>query len=316
MEATLESRALGCLLGSAVGDAVGTTLEFSRRDGYPPLTDMIGGGPFDLEPGQWTDDTAMALALAESLCASGGLNLQDLMERFVAWYRQGRYSCTGTCFDIGMTTRQALQRFMETGAPEAGNCSPSTAGNGSLMRLAPVPIFYHAHLAAGIEAARRQSRTTHGTVEAVDACAAYAELLILAINGLAKDAVLARAIPGLAPAVAAVIGGSWRGQPRERISSSGYVVHSLEAALWCVACSSNFREAVLLAANLGDDADTVAAITGQLAGALGGVEAIPADWLRKLAWREKIERLGVRLLKGCQTILDPQGQQSENSPTF
>ena len=316
MGTTLESHALGCLLGSAVGDAVGTTLEFSRRDSYPPLTDMIGGGPFHLEPGQWTDDTAMALALGESLCACGGLNLQDLMERFVAWYRQGRYSCTGTCFDIGMTTQQALQRFMETGNPEAGNRSPSTAGNGSLMRLAPVPIFYHADLAAGIEAARRQSLATHGAAEAMDACAAYAELLILAMNGESKEAVLGRTIAGLAPAVAAVIGGCWRGQSRERISSSGYVVHSLEAALWCVAQTSGFREAVLLAANLGDDADTVAAITGQLAGALWGVEDIPADWLRKLAWREEIEQLGLRLMERGQTILDPQGQQSENSPTY
>lgn len=298
----LQSRALGCLLGLAAGDAVGTTLEFSRRDSYPPLTDMIGGGPFHLQAGQWTDDTAMALALGESLCDCGELNLRDLMERFVTWYRQGRYSCAGTCFDIGMTTQSALQRFMETGNPEAGSRSPRTAGNGSLMRLAPVPVFYHADLAAGVEAARRQSIATHGAAEAADACAAYAELLILAINGRSKDEVLAHPIPDLAPAVAAVIGGSWREKSREQISSSGYVVHSLEAAIWCVAGASAFKDAVLLAANLGDDADTVAAITGQLAGALWGVENIPADWLAKLAWREHIEQLGLRLLNRGQTI--------------
>lgn len=312
----LQSRALGCLLGSAVGDAVGTTLEFSPRDSYPPLTDMIGGGPFHLRAGQWTDDTAMTVALGESICVRGGLDLQDLMERFVAWYRQGRYSCTGTCFDIGITTRQALQRFMETGNPEAGSRSSYSAGNGSLMRLAPVPIFHHADLVTGIEAARRQSLATHGTAEAVDACAAYAELLILAINGVSRNEVLAHVIPGLAPAVAAVIGGSWRDKQREHISSSGYVVHSLEAALWCVARSQGFREAVLLAANLGDDADTVAAITGQLAGALWGLENIPSAWLEQLAWREEIEQLGLRLLARSQTILDPKGQQLDNLPTF
>ena len=299
---TLQSRALGCLLGLAAGDAVGTTLEFSRRDSYPPLTDMIGGGPFHLQAGQWTDDTSMALALGESLCDCGELNLQDLMDRFVAWYRQGRYSCVGTCFDIGMTTQLALQRFMETGNPEAGNRSPSTAGNGSLMRLAPIPIFYHPDLAAGVEVARRQSVATHGAAEAIDACAAYAELLILAINGKSRDEVLTHMISDLVPGVAAVIGGSWRDKSRDQISSSGYVVHSLEAALWCVAGASGFKEAVLLAANLGNDADTVAAITGQLAGAMWGMEGIPADWLAKLAWREHIERLGLRLLRHERTI--------------
>lgn len=316
MRTALESRALGCLLGSAVGDAVGTTLEFSRRDSYPPLTDMVGGGPFQLKPGQWTDDTALAIALGESLCARGGLDLRDLMERFVAWYREGRYSCTGTCFDIGTTTRQALQRFMETGDPEAGSRSAWSAGNGSLMRLAPVPIFHHDDRVAGVEAARRQSLATHGATDAVDACGAYAELLILAINGCPRDDVLARVIPGLTPAIAGVIDGSWRDKRREQISSSGYVAHSLEAALWCVARATDFRDAVLLAANLGDDADTVAAIAGQLAGALWGVEAIPSEWLEKLAWREEIERLGLRLLERGQTILDPQGQQSDNSPTY
>jgi ADP-ribosyl-[dinitrogen reductase] hydrolase len=302
VETTLQSRALGCLLGLAIGDAVGTTLEFSRRDRSPPLTDMVGGGPFHLQPGQWTDDTAMALALGESLCACGEVNLQDLMERFIAWYRQGRYSCVGTCIDIGVTTQQALQRFMETGNPEAGSRSPRMAGNGSLMRLAPVPIFYHADLVAGVMAARRQSIATHGAAEAVAACAAYAELLTLAINGAPRDTVLERVIPDLEPAVTAVIAGSWRAKAREQISSSGYVVHSLEAALWCVSRAAGFRDAVLLAANLGDDADTVAAITGQLAGALWGLEDIPNDWLTKLAWRKEIERLGVRLLGHRQTI--------------
>lgn len=301
METTLQSRALGCLLGLAVGDAIGTTLEFSRRDSYPPLTDMVGGGPFHLEAGQWTDDTSMALALGESLCACGSLDLWDLMERFVAWYQKGRYSCTGTCFDIGLTTQTALRRYLESGNPEAGDSSPRTAGNGSLMRLAPVPIFYHSDMAAGVDAARCQSSTTHGAAEAMDACAAYAEWLIVAINGASKEAVLAHAVPGLEPAVAAIIAGGWRDKPRERISSSGYVVHSLEAAIWCVAQSACFRDAVLLAANLGNDADTVAAITGQLAGALWGVEGIPTDWLAKLAWRDEIEQMGLRLLERGST---------------
>jgi ADP-ribosyl-[dinitrogen reductase] hydrolase len=114
-------RASGTRLGSAAGDAVGTSLEFKTRDSYPPLTDMVGGGPFGLKAGQWTDDTAMALALADSLAANNGLNEADLMERFVRWHEQGEYSCTGSCFDIGITTRQALSRWKRTGNPTAGS---------------------------------------------------------------------------------------------------------------------------------------------------------------------------------------------------
>ena len=128
------------LLGLAVGDAVGTTLEFRDRDSTPRLVDLVGGGPFDLEPGCWTDDTAMALALADSLLASGCLDCRDLMDRFEAWWHRGEYSCTGHCFDIGITTRRALERYRRTGDALAGSIAPSTAGNGSLMRLAPGPL--------------------------------------------------------------------------------------------------------------------------------------------------------------------------------
>ncbi len=286
-----EDRALGALLGLAVGDAVGTTLEFTERDSRPPLTDMVGGGPFGLAPGQWTDDTAMALALADSLLHCGALDEQDLLRRFLAWHERGEYSCTGTCFDIGITTREALARFRRTGADHPGPTDPRTAGNGSLMRLAPVALRFRHDRAALRDAAARQSRTTHGAAEAVDACIAFAELLADAIEGHPREAVL-RPRPGApyAGAIGAIMAGSWRGKSRREIRSSGYVAHALEAALWCVAETEDFRSAVLLAANLGEDADTTAAITGQLAGALHGASGIPAEWLARLAWRERIER--------------------------
>ncbi|MGC2412165.1 MAG: ADP-ribosylglycohydrolase family protein [Stellaceae bacterium] len=133
-------RALGCLLGLAVGDALGTTLEFERRDVRPLLTDLIGGGPFGLKPGEWTDDTSLALCLADSLIACGGLDQRDLMSRFVRWWREGENSHNGRCFDVGITTRQALSRFVRTGDPVAGSTDPNAAGNGSIMRLAPVVL--------------------------------------------------------------------------------------------------------------------------------------------------------------------------------
>ena len=293
---SIRDRALGSFLGLAVGDAVGTTLEFRRRDAQPRLEDMVGGGPFELPPGAWTDDTAMALALADSLAASGTLDPRDLMDRFVRWRQDGDYSCSGHCFDIGNTTRAALDRYLRTGDPLAGSTDPGSAGNGSLMRLAPVAVRFWNDRPRLSATAADQSRTTHGAEEAVDACRAFATLLADAIAGAPRADLLApREFEG-APAVARIMAGSWRGRPRNTIHSGGYVIHTLEAAIWSVARTGNFRNAVLLAANLADDADTVAAVTGQLAGALHGLSGIPGDWIERLAWKDRLLEAGRRLL--------------------
>lgn len=284
-------RAIGALLGLAIGDAVGTTLEFSRRDSEPPLTDMVGGGPFGLEAGEWTDDTSMALALADSLLVCADLDEADLMRRFVSWMDHGEYSVLDRCFDIGVTTRQALARWKSNGDPVAGSTALDTAGNGSLMRLAPVAVLHWRNRTRLHDVAARQSAVTHAAPEAVDACVAFADVLADAIAGLPLDTVLRDRAEPYAGTIAAIMRGSWRGKQRDDIRSSGYVAHSLEAALWCVARTTNFAEAVLLAANLGDDADTTAAITGQLAGAHYGVTGIPVRWLERLAWRERITDL-------------------------
>jgi ADP-ribosyl-[dinitrogen reductase] hydrolase len=133
-------RSRGCLLGLAVGDALGTTLEFKPPGTFTPITDMLGGGPFNLKPGQWTDDTSLALCLAESLIECRGFNPKDQMERYVRWWKEGHLSSTGTCFDIGNTTRAALSAFLKTGNPMSGPTDAYSAGNGSLMRLAPARL--------------------------------------------------------------------------------------------------------------------------------------------------------------------------------
>ena len=290
-------RAIGAFLGLAIGDALGTTLEFTRRDAQPRVTDLVGGGPFGLQPGEWTDDTAMALALADSLAADPMLNEKDLMDRFVDWFRRGTTSCTGRCFDIGGTTRAALTSFEHTGNPIAGATDQFSAGNGSLMRLAPVALRHWNNRDRLADVAIRQSATTHGAAEAVSACLAFAHILADAIEGKTREEVFApRKLP-VAAKVDQVIGGSWRGKQRRNIRSSGYVVDSLEAAIWCVARTASFADAVILAANLGDDADTVAAITGQLAGALYGASAIPTAWMDKLAWRERLEAAARALVR-------------------
>lgn len=283
-------RALGAMLGLAIGDALGTTLEFAPRGSEPRLDDLVGGGPFDLKPGQWTDDTAMALALMDSLLVRPELDEAELMDRFVSWHETGHYSCTGTCFDIGITTRQALQRYKRSGNPLAGSSDPRSAGNGSLMRLAPVAIRYWNDRPALRDVAARQSRTTHAAPQAIDACVAYAEILADAIAGHPRSRVMRPRRSAHDEAIAGIVAGSWRGAHRDAIASTGYVVHSLEAALWSIGRTGTFLDAVLLAANLGEDADTTSAITGQLAGALYGGTGISQTWKDQLAWGERITR--------------------------
>jgi ADP-ribosyl-[dinitrogen reductase] hydrolase len=290
-EEARRDRAIGALLGLAAGDAVGTTLEFERRDQHPPLTDMVGGGPFRLKPGEWTDDTSMALCLADSLLACRELDEADLMRRFVDWWQDGHNSHSGMCFDIGVTTAKALAQFRRTGNPLAGSSDRRAAGNGSLMRLSPVAIRWHRSKEQAIAAARKQSITTHGAAEAVDACAYYAALIVDAIAGGDASSVLSpRPFRGEA-AIEGIAQGGWRAKRRDQISSSGYVVHTLEAALWSIGQSDDFEAAILTAANLADDADSVAAVAGQLAGAIWGASAIPQHWTAKLAWHDKIRDL-------------------------
>ncbi len=311
-EITTRERFRGCLLGLAAGDALGTTLEFKRPGSFEPINDMIGGGPFGLEPGEWTDDTSMALCLAASLLARRGFDPMDQMERYVRWRDEGYLSSTGKCFDIGNTVSGALALFSRTGEPFAGSSDRWSAGNGSLMRLAPVPMYYCGNAAEAIDRSAESSKTTHGAEEAVDACRYFAGLLVGALNGIDKEALLsARYCPvknpwarrPFAEKIAEVADGSFKYREPPEIVGSGYVVKSLEAALWAFDKSQDFREGALRAANLGDDADTTAAIYGQIAGAHYGVEAIPAEWRERLAMAAEITSMGDSLYAHARRTL-------------
>jgi ADP-ribosyl-[dinitrogen reductase] hydrolase len=296
----MRDRFRGCLFGLACGDAVGTTLEFKPRGTFPPLTDMVGGGPFGLRPGEWTDDTSMALCLAVSLVEQAEFDAGDQMARYARWQAEGYLSSNGTCFDIGNTVAAALARYRRTGEPLSGSTDPYTAGNGSLMRLAPVPMYYVEDLEQVAHYSAQSSRTTHGAREAVDACRLFGLMLARALRGHSKDSLLFEshlALPGpaLAPAIAAIARGEYRDKERRDLRGSGYVVRSLEAALWCFLRTDEYRAAILTAANLGDDADTTAAVCGQIAGAYYGVAGIPERWRTLLALRERIDALAQRL---------------------
>ncbi len=295
----LQDRIRGCLTGLAVGDAVGTTLEFKPRGSFTPITDMVGGGPFGLKVGQWTDDTSMALCLATSLVEKQGFDAVDQMQRYVNWYRHGYLSSTGRCFDIGNTTRAALERFQATGDPFSGSTHPQAAGNGSIMRLAPVPLFFYPDREQLRHYAVESSRTTHAAAACLDACRLLADMLYLALSGADKTTILTGSDPALVtePALQAMATGAYRQKSWAEIRGTGYVVDSLEAALYCFWHTESYEAAILAAANLGDDADTTAAVCGQIAGAYYGLSGIPAHWLAHLTLREEITQLADRLQK-------------------
>lgn len=301
----------GALMGLATGDALGTTVEFQPRGSFAPVTDVVGGGPFKLAAGQWTDDTAMALCLADSLVRKRGFDAQDQMERYVRWMDNGYFSPTGACFDIGNTTAAALVRFKQTGNPYAGTTDAQRAGNGSLMRLAPVPLAFAPQPVTALQRAGDSSRTTHAARAAVDACYLLAALILGALRGESKETLLS---PYYAPLprywnqnplvteIDEIAAGIYKHKQPPEIQAAGYVVKTLEAALWAFYNSNSFDEGCLLAVNLGDDADTVGAVYGQLAGAYYGLSAINAAWRGRVAMSATILALADGLYALSQTM--------------
>jgi ADP-ribosyl-[dinitrogen reductase] hydrolase len=266
---------------------VGTTVEFKERGDFVPLTDMVGGGPFRLKAGQWTDDTSMALCLGASLRDCDPFDPEDLLSAFCDWMDHGYMSVTGRCFDIGTTTREALQAFQNKNQLVAPD-HPFLSGNGSIMRLSPAVIRHHNNLEEATSTSIQQGITTHGSAECQASCEKLAGILYRAING--EDPALDKSLIGKDPLA---------------IRSSGYVMHTMEAAQWAVVNTDNFADAILMAANLGDDADTTAAVAGQIAGAMHGLAGIREDWLERLEWRDDILELIDRLYDlGDVSVID------------
>ena len=286
----MEDRIKGALVGLACGDAVGTTLEFQRRGTFEPMTDMVGGGPFKLKKGEWTDDTSMALCLAQSLASQKKFDPVDQMNRYCNWYQYGYMSSNGECFDIGITVQTALQAYLQTKNPFSGPVDENTSGNGSIMRLAPIPMFYHKHYEQCIKYAGESSRTTHGSAECIDSCKLFSSLLFNAFRSHSKIEIFEKnSYEPYCDNVKNIANKSFLSLDYSQISGSGYVIESLISALWCFMNSSSFKECVLLAANIGNDADTTAAISGQIAGAFYGMSGIPNSWVESIVMIEEIK---------------------------
>ena len=284
---SMEDRAVGALVGLAVGDALGASVEFMSRGTFAPVTGMRGGGVFQLQPGEWTDDTSMALALGEALLQDPAMTDPALvMNRWLNWYHYGVYSHNGKCFDIGNQTAANLTNWSR--ARELPSQDTNSAGNGCIMRLAPV-VLANLHQPDQMrDIARRQSDFTHRNAECRDISTKLAELSAACI--LADRAGIAAKIPGKIAARA-----------EAQVKTTGYVIDTFEAALWAFAPQDGFESIVLRAVNLGDDADTVGAVTGQIAGARYGLSQIPQPWVEVLAWRDEIIEMGRKLFKLSQS---------------
>jgi len=305
MTADAFDRRRGALVGLAVGDALGAAVEFKPPGSFEVVTGYRGGGPHSLGPGEWTDDSSMALALADSILDTGW-DLADQARRYLDWYRNGSYSVNGTCFDIGIATSRALGRFGQSGDPRtSGLADPRSAGNGSIMRLAPVPAgFIGEGLQRVVELSVDSSLPTHRAPQCLSACAVLGAIIGGLIEGRQRAEVLdpdgevlstARHAIDLEPEMSEVVAGSYLDQTPPEIRGSGYVVRSLEAALWAFVHNDDFESAVLAAVNLGDDADTTGAVCGQLAGAYWGFTGIPSHLRNSLARLDYVDGFATRL---------------------
>ena len=313
MAVTVRDRFQGCLIGLAAGDALGTTLEFAKPGSFLPIDDMVGGGPFSLKAGEWTDDTSMALCLAESLIECEGFDPRDQMERYARWMDAGYLSSNGRCFDIGRTTCNALKDFQRTGEPYSGSTDSNSQANGSMMRLAPVPMFYFEKPLEAIEKSGDSSRTTHAHPVCVDACRYLAALIIAALKGFSKEEIIVSSPPAvpemywqeqpLSEEIVVVASGSFKEKVKDEIMGVGYAPKSLEAALWAFYHSTCFKDGALMAVNLGDDADTTGAIYGQIAGAYYGVESIPSQWREKIVLIDRMKDYADKLLEFAGKII-------------
>ncbi len=306
---TLKDRYLGSFLGMAIADYVGSGYEFKSRDSFKAAGPMPSyKGTWGLPIGSYTDDSSMALCLADSFLSNNGFDAADQLERYIRWRENGENSSVGRCFDIGSTCSGALLRYYRDKSlfakiDEYGN------GNGSLMRLAPIPLIYRENSELRKKYARLQSLVTHGGALAMDCCEVYADLIAYALGGANKLALWrvckdhSRYYAGLDIRCTQAMD-NLQLKKRSQINSGGFVLDSFEAALWCIFQTDTFEEAVLSGVNLGGDTDTTAAIIGQLAGAIYGIQGIPSQWVNDLVHRNRFEELATQMLEASDHHID------------
>lgn len=298
-----KNRFLGCLVGLAVGDALGTTLEFTTYEEAQanPVKDIVGGGPFHVNPGVWTDDTSMALCIADSIIEKKDFDAVDIMKKFINWYRHGYNSPMGYCFDIGMSTARALKHFENTGTFIKDE---TAAGNGAIMRLAPIPMMFYNDPIKCHDFCKANAKMTHPSLQSIGSSVYMGWIISSLLEGVSKQDVLEG--PNSEkwayfhtdseichPSVMDICEKNYRnklpGVPGG-IVGSGYVISCLETALWAFDKTDNFKDGALLAVNIGNDADTTGAVYGQMAGAYYGLNGIPSEWVEKIWQIDEIKK--------------------------
>lgn len=280
---------LGSMFGLAVGDAFGAPVEFNLPGSFKTITDLIGGGYFKLKPGEWTDDTSLALCSAISLLKRKGFDPQDTLKKFLRWYREGYMSSKKEAFGIGLVTAAALMRFETTGESYCGPTGPKTALNGSVMHIAPIALAYANNPPKASEIAAKASRLTHGAVGSIESCKYLTSLIISFLGGEVVNK------NGL-------IKSEFRKKPKINNKNYSNATTTLHAALWAFHSTDTFEDGLIKVVNLGWDADTMGAVYGQLAGAYYGYKAIPKKWIEKIAKRKFIEKIANRLFNLAQEI--------------
>jgi ADP-ribosyl-[dinitrogen reductase] hydrolase len=292
----LRDRAAGALVGLAVGDALGASLDLTDRDERPWHTEMAGGGVHRLPPGAWTDDTALALCLADSLIEHQQLGADDFMRKACMWWFSGANNSVGYCFEIDETVMLALLRFLRRGDAFVGEREEDKATGSVLSRAAPIAIFRQGHPDAARNEVCTQACLTHDTPLCLEASELFVTLLVEALDGASKLEILRpRGWLGEG-AMALLAGGSWKMKQRAQVRARSNVLDVLEAALWALEDAGSFEDALVRAVNLGGPACLIGAVAGQLAGAIWGLSAIPQRWLEPLFQREEIEQRAYALL--------------------
>lgn len=294
----LKNRFKGALFGLACGDSVGAIAEWKPKEWLlqNPVTGMQDNPTHGLKAGQFTDDTSMALCLAQSLIDHDGTNQLDQMKKYSLWYMQGYMGCNNKCNGIGRTTRLSIEEFLKTGQYIAIDTNPEKAGNGSIMRLAPLPMFYFQDFNSLIKNTIKSTRVTHGSYESIYAAVLFSIYMHRALMGVSKQNILSPVHflandMNITAGLQDIIFSEYLKKPYDEIKGTGYVIESLEAALWCFYNTDNYKDAVLMAANMGYDADTTAAIVGQLAGAHYGYDTIPEEWVAVLDMKHTIDSI-------------------------
>jgi len=305
---SLRDRFQGALLGLAVGDALAAHTQFRKPGSFAAVGDILGGGPFDLPRGAWSDDTAMALLLAESLNERDGFDANDQVERYARWQREGYGSATGQCVGITASVARALATALYKRQPFAGSHDPAQLDKEPLSRAAPAVMFFFADGAKAAAKAAESARITCQAPMVLDCVRLYAAMLHQALAGREKAVILRPPRDwwisvSTRPEVLGIYEASYARRDLSEIQAGGQVVEALEAALWAFKRSANFREGALACANLGRDSDVVTAVYGAIAGAHYGVSSIPGIWRNSLMRQEAVIEAADRLLTHAMVTL-------------